>query len=113
MDKYFYHDFAHIFSFSDWVFLNPKKAFYSKHSSGRQKPKRGRGSNIRRCKPNKAQGGSMKDLGLVALGVFLCLMFFVEVISKQKAEKQYCDGNNSIYAYAGRSYSCPNYKGGE
>lgn len=55
----------------------------------------------------------MRGVSLVAFGVFLCLMFFVEVTAKQKAEKRYCDGNNSIYAYAGRSYSCPNYKGGE
>ncbi|MCH7381395.1 hypothetical protein [Acinetobacter higginsii] len=52
----------------------------------------------------------MNDLSLVALGAVLCLMFYLEVTSKQSAEKQYCDGNNSIYAYAGRSYPCPNYK---
>jgi hypothetical protein len=55
----------------------------------------------------------MKDLSLVALGVFLCLMFYLEATSKQKAEKQFCDGLNSIYAYSGRSYSCPNHKGEE
>nr|ESK42141.1 hypothetical protein F987_02163 [Acinetobacter gyllenbergii NIPH 230] len=53
----------------------------------------------------------MRDISLVALGVFLCLLFFVEAISKQKAEKEFCDGYNSNYAYAGRSYLCPNNKG--
>lgn len=55
----------------------------------------------------------MRDISLVALGVFLCLMFYWETTSKQAAEKKFCDGINSIYAYSGRSYSCPNYKEGE
>jgi len=53
----------------------------------------------------------MKDLGLVAFVICLALMFFFDVTNKQAAEKKYCDGNNSFYAYSGRTYGCPNYKG--
>lgn len=52
----------------------------------------------------------VNNLSLVALGAVLSFAFYLEVTSKQAAEKHYCDSKNTIYAYAGRSYPCPKHK---